>query len=69
MSQCNTTFDLLAHELGGFSCVDAPAIVSLRNPFGLSNATMPVLELLMVAGAGFALWWAVRRARRARGSP
>ncbi|MGU3498499.1 hypothetical protein [Mycobacterium sp. C31M] len=65
MAQCNTTFDGLAHQLGGFTCVDAPAIVNLRNPLGLSNATMPVLELLMVAGAGFALWWAVRRAHRA----
>ncbi len=64
MSQCNTTFDEIAHRVGDFTCRDAPAVVHLRNPFALSNATLPVLELMMVAGAVFALWWAIRRLRR-----
>jgi len=64
MSQCSPAFDAIAEPLGGFSCRDAPAFVHLRNPFALSNATLPVLELMMVAGAVLALWWAVRRLRR-----
>jgi hypothetical protein len=64
MSQCNETYDRIARELGDFSCENAPAVVHLRNPFGLSNWTLPVLEMMMVAGAVFALWWAVRRLRR-----
>ncbi|RDH74795.1 hypothetical protein DVS77_29425 [Mycolicibacterium moriokaense] len=64
MSQCNPTFDDIARSLGDFTCRDAPAIVHLRNPFALSNWTLPVLEVMMVAGAVLALWWAVRRLRR-----
>ena len=64
MSQCNETFERIAKSLGGFTCQDAPAVVRLRNPFGLSNWTLPVLELMMVAGAALALWWAIRRLRR-----
>jgi hypothetical protein len=64
MSQCSPAFDAVAEPLGGFSCRNAPAFVHLRNPFALSNPTLPVLELMMVAGAVLALWWAVRRMRR-----
>lgn len=64
MSQCNATFDGIARSLGDFSCENAPAVVHLRNPFALTNWTLPVLELMMVAGAVGALWWAVRRLRR-----
>ena len=64
MSQCNQTFDAIARSLGDFTCQNAPAFVHLRNPFALSNWTLPVLELMMVAGAMLALWWAVRRMRR-----
>jgi hypothetical protein len=62
--QCNTTFDHLARKLGHFTCQDAPAFVHLRNPFGLSNWTLPVLELMMVVGAVLALWYSIRRLRR-----
>ena len=62
--QCNATFDKLARSLGDFTCQDAPAFVHLRNPFGLSNWTLPVLELMMVAGAVLALWYSIRRLRR-----
>jgi hypothetical protein len=64
VSQCNTRFNEIAATLGHFSCTDAPAVVHIRNPFALSSPTMPVLELMMVGGAAFALWWAVRRLRR-----
>jgi hypothetical protein len=64
MSQCSPAFDAVAKPLGDFSCQNAPAVVHLRNPFALSNWTLPVLELMMVAGAALALWWAVRRLRR-----
>ena len=62
--QCNATFDNLARSLGNFTCQDAPAFIHLRNPFGLSNWTLPVLELMMVAGAVLALWHSIRRLRR-----
>jgi hypothetical protein len=62
--QCNATFDHLAQTLGHFTCQDAPAFIHLRNPFGLSNWTLPVLELMMVAGAVLALWYSIRRLRR-----
>jgi hypothetical protein len=64
VSQCNETFDRIAHELGGFSCRDAPAVIHVRNPLALTNWTLPVLEAMMVFGAVLALWWAVRRIRR-----
>jgi hypothetical protein len=62
--QCNETFDHLARALGNFTCWDAPAFIHLRNPFGLSNWTLPVLELMMVAGAVLALVHSIRRLRR-----
>jgi hypothetical protein len=64
VGQCNATFDDIAKSLGGFTCRDAPAFIHVRNPLALSNWTLPVLELMMVAGAAFALWWAIRRLRR-----
>ncbi|MDZ4269425.1 MAG: hypothetical protein U1D00_27735, partial [Mycobacterium sp.] len=62
--QCNPIFDSLALELGDFSCRGAPAVVHLRNPFGLSNWTLPVVELLLVTVALAALAHSVRRLRR-----
>jgi hypothetical protein len=62
--QCNATFDELARSLGNFTCRNAPPIVHLRNPFALSNWTLPVLELMMVTGAVLALMFAIRRLRR-----
>lgn len=62
--QCNPTFDGIARALGDFTCHDAPAFLHLRNPFELSNWTLPVLELMMVAGAVLALLWSIRRWRR-----
>lgn len=64
MSQCNARFNEIAGTLGHFTCTDAPAVIHIRDPFALSSPTMPVLELMMVGGAVFALCWAVRRLRR-----
>jgi hypothetical protein len=62
--QCNDIVDNLARTLGDFTCQNPPALIHLRNPFGLSNWTLPVLELMMVAGAVLALWYSIRRVRR-----
>lgn len=39
-------------------------LVHFRNPLGLANWTLPVLEAMMVFGAVLALWWSIRRLRR-----
>lgn len=61
--QCSDDIERIANRLG-FSCEHASPWVTLRNPFGLANWTLPVVELLIVAGAVLALWWAIRRLRR-----
>ncbi|MFI1105638.1 hypothetical protein [Streptomyces melanogenes] len=60
---CDSAAERLAERLG-FSCQDAHPVVDVRNPFGLENATMPFLELLVIGGAVFALIHAWRRWRR-----
>lgn len=62
-AQCSDDIERIANRLG-FSCEHAAPIVHLRNPFDLANWTLPVLELMVVAGAVLALWWAIRRLRR-----
>lgn len=47
----------------GFDCHDVSPVVSVRNPFDLASWTMPVLELVIIAGAVWALVHAVRRLR------
>jgi hypothetical protein len=47
----------------GFNCHDVSPVVSFRNPFELASWTMPVLELVIIGGAVFALVHAVRRFR------
>ncbi|MFJ9559269.1 hypothetical protein ACIRQQ_04390 [Streptomyces fuscichromogenes] len=59
---CGPAAERLAERLG-FSCHDAHPVVGFRNPFGLENATMPFLELLVIGGAVFALVHAWRRWR------
>lgn len=61
--QCSDDIERIANRLG-FSCEHASPWVTFRSPFGLANWTLPVLELLIVAGAVLALWWAIRRLRR-----
>lgn len=48
----------------GFACDDAHPVGELRSPFGLEHWTMPLLEVLIIAGAVFALVHAWRRWRR-----
>lgn len=63
--QCGDDIERIAQRLG-YSCEHASPWVTLRSPFHLANWTLPVLELLIVAGAVLALWWAIRRLRRDR---
>lgn len=60
---CDATAERITESLG-FSCRHADPIATFRDPFRLSNGTMPVLELLIVAGAVFGLLHAWRRWRR-----
>ncbi|WP_231750720.1 hypothetical protein [Mycobacterium sp. NAZ190054] len=62
--QCNPTFDLIASALGDFSCQGASAVGHLRHPLALSNWTLPVIELMMVAVAVAALAHSIQRWRR-----
>ena len=61
---CSPTFDQLATELG-FSCAEAGGLVEFRNPFGLENWTLPVLEWTIIIGSVLALILAIVRLRRA----
>ncbi len=47
----------------GFDCHDVAPVVSVRSPWDLAHWTMPLLELLVVGGAVFALVHALRRYR------
>jgi hypothetical protein len=47
----------------GFDCHHVSTVVSVHNPFDLASWTMPVLELVVIGGAVFALVHAVRRFR------
>ena len=60
---CDSAAERLAEHLG-HTCRGAEPVVDFRNPFGLENGTMPVLELLIIGGAVFALVHAWRRWRR-----
>ncbi|OLT11926.1 hypothetical protein BJF79_23160 [Actinomadura sp. CNU-125] len=60
---CEPDAERLAEGLG-FSCHDTAPVMDVRDPFDLANGTLPVLELLIVGGAVFALVHAWRRWRR-----
>ncbi|WP_037310043.1 hypothetical protein [Amycolatopsis orientalis] len=47
----------------GFDCHDVSPVVSFRFPWDLAEPTMPLLELLVIGGAVFALVHALRRRR------
>jgi hypothetical protein len=47
----------------GFDCHDVSPVVSVRFPWDLANWTMPLLEVLVIGGAVFALVHAIRRYR------
>ncbi|WP_232676516.1 hypothetical protein [Nocardioides sp. R-C-SC26] len=62
-------FHELAEQLAGLDgnpCEDANPIGYVTNPFGLTDALMPVIELVMISGAIAALVWGVRALRRDR---
>jgi hypothetical protein len=60
---CTPTFADLATRLG-FSCDTAGGLVEVRNPFGLENWTLPVLEVTVIVGAVLTLVYAIVRLRR-----
>ncbi|MDT7787884.1 MAG: hypothetical protein QOF58_6303 [Pseudonocardiales bacterium] len=47
----------------GFDCHDVSPVVSVRPPWELANWTLPILEVLVIAGAVLALVHAIRRRR------
>ncbi|GAB2762286.1 hypothetical protein GCM10027020_13130 [Nocardioides salsibiostraticola] len=59
---CDEAAEALTNDLG-FSCLDVNPVVSLNNPTDLTSWTQPVLEVVIIAGAVFALIHAVRRLR------
>lgn len=60
---CDPAAEALTRKLG-FDCHDVDPIVSFTSPTDLYSWTQPVLELLIIGGALFALVHAVRRLRR-----
>lgn len=60
---CTDRFRELADSLGGVACEDASPLLYLRDPRSLADATMPVIELLILLGAvlAFRHAWLVRR--------
>jgi hypothetical protein len=67
---CNEAFDRLARDLGGnLSCISGNPVIDVRAPWHLTNWTLPVVELLMVGGAIYALVHAVRRWRAGDATP
>ncbi len=60
---CPEVANEITRELGGFDCSGSP-VVEVRNPADLTHWTMPLLEVVILAGAVFALWYAVRRLRQ-----
>jgi hypothetical protein len=60
---CGEAAERVTRDLG-FDCHDVSPVVSLHNPFDLADGTMPVLEVVVIAGAVWALVHAVRRHRQ-----
>lgn len=68
MGECTPGYTEIAKTLGGIDCAHAASVVSVRDPFSLTNWTLPVVETLVIAGAVVSLIHAVRWWRR-RGDP
>lgn len=60
---CGPEAEAVARGLG-FDCHDVSPVVSVRFPWDLAHWTMPLLELLIIGGAVFALVHALRRYRQ-----
>ena len=61
-TECGPAAEAVTRGLG-FDCHDVSPVVSVRPPWDLAHWTMPLLELLVIAGAVFALVHAIRRKR------
>ncbi|MDP3890124.1 hypothetical protein, partial [Nocardioides sp.] len=59
---CDAAAEQVTRDLG-FDCHDVSVVMSVRNPFDLGHWTMPLLELVIILGAAWALVHAVRRLR------
>jgi hypothetical protein len=59
---CGAGAEALTRALG-FDCHDVSPVVSVRFPWELANWTMPLLEVIIIGGAVFALAHALRRYR------
>jgi hypothetical protein len=59
---CGSAAEAVTRGLG-FDCQDVSPVVSVRFPWQLANWTMPLLEVLVIGGAIFALVHAIRRYR------
>jgi hypothetical protein len=59
---CEPDAEAVTRDLG-FDCHDVSPVVSIRFPWELAHWTMPLLEVLIISGAVFALVHAVRRHR------
>ena len=57
---CGPAAEAVTRDLG-FDCHDVSPVVSVRSPWELAHWTMPLLEVLIIGGAVFALVHAVRR--------
>jgi hypothetical protein len=57
---CSDSFRALARDLGGISCETAQRWVTVRRPSELRHFSMPIVELVMIAGALFGLAHALR---------
>ncbi|NKE59423.1 hypothetical protein FXN61_22485 [Lentzea sp. PSKA42] len=62
ITECGMEAEAVARGLG-FDCHDVSPVVSVRPPWDLAHWTMPVLEVLVIGGAVFALMHALRRRR------
>ena len=61
---CGPAAEAVTRDLGVSCLDDVTPVVAFNNPFGHYSWTMPLLELLVIAGAAAALVHAVRRLRR-----
>lgn len=59
MQTCTAEFARLSATLGGLRCDSSP-FITFASPFGLQSWTMPVIEVLLVAGAAAMLVHALR---------
>jgi hypothetical protein len=61
-AECGPGAEAVTRDLG-FDCHDVSPVVSIRFPWELANWTMPLLEVIIISGAVFALVHAIRRHR------